>query len=153
MLFPSSDVTICGGSWELLHKRGVPECAQLLMLCPFSNVTICNGSWFVCLLEMYLILSSFGNTPIFGFTKNDTFSNKENLFRPVLGCMTSSGGVQSRVFHKITSCIQYINRNARDLPKKGFSAGAKIRAARVTYPEYSYTSYIFLSYRSKLVRS
>ena len=58
--------------------------------------------------------------PILGFTKNDTFSNKENLFRPVLGCTTSSGGVQTRVFHKITSCIRYINTNARDLPEKRF---------------------------------
>ena len=57
---------------------------------------------------------------ILGFTKNDTFSNKENLFRPVLGCMSSSGGVQTRVFHKITSCIRYINTNARDLPEKRF---------------------------------
>ena len=33
-----------GDTMELFHKRGVPQCAQLLMLFPFSNVTICNGS-------------------------------------------------------------------------------------------------------------
>ena len=38
-------------------------------------------------------------------------------------------------------------------PKNDFLAGAKISAARVTYPESSYTSYTFLSKRSKLVRS
>ena len=38
-------------------------------------------------------------------------------------------------------------------PKNDFLAGAKISAARVTYPESSYTSYTFLRKRSKLVRS
>ena len=68
--------------------------------------------------------------PILGFTKNDTFSNKENFFWLVLGCINDFLSFVFSSGRRASKYYPWASPERQIQPKKQFSAGGENRGRR-----------------------
>ena len=99
--------------------------------------TACNLRFFACIHTSAFIKKNL----------------KKTRFDPFSAIWAATEASKAPFFAESHPAHNAYAETRENCPKNDFLAGAKISAARVTYPESSYTSYTFLRKRSKLVRS
>ena len=99
--------------------------------------TACNLRFFACIHTSAFIKKNL----------------KKTRFDPFSAIWAATEASKAPFFAELHPSHNAYAETRENCPKNDFLAGAKISAARVTYPESSYTSYTFLRKRSKLVRS
>ena len=99
--------------------------------------TACNLRFFACIHTSAFIKKNL----------------KKTRFDPFSAIWAATEASKAPFFAELHPSHNAYAETRENCPKNDFLAGAKISAARVTYPESFYTSYTFLRKRSKLVRS